>query len=79
MSGFYTSDKLKRIEKKEQTETILREKVKRKHFGDDANPGSYPEFGSSEMSSNQQDQDMQDDDENGGYEIKKAEIKIRSR
>ena len=40
MSGFYNSEKLKKIEKRDEIDTILREKVKRKHFGDEANPGN---------------------------------------
>ena len=75
MNGFYTSEKLKRIEKKEQTESILREKVKRKHFGDDANPNNQSHNPSD---STDQDHDMEDE-ENGGYETKKAQIKVRSR
>ena len=34
MSGFLTSDKLKKLESKEEKENKLREKITRKHFGD---------------------------------------------
>lgn len=65
MSGFYNSDKLKNIQQKEESETLLREKIKRKHFGDEANQfgvlgqgGS----GSQEMQSHHtQDSEMNDE------------------
>lgn len=82
MSGFYNSDKLKNIQKKEESETLLREKIKRKHFGDEANPGSSGVYSgaNSIYSSNQLDQEMTDECEEGEEEpAGKAEIKIRSR
>lgn len=62
MSGFYNSDKLKNLEQRDENENKLLEKVKRKHFGDSANP-------------NQKDQDMDNDD--GEHQKAEIKIRSR--
>lgn len=34
MSGFYSSDKMRKLEKDDETEKELRAKISRKHFSD---------------------------------------------